>query len=219
MKKVVFLVSGSGGTLKFLYYAIKVLNINFEIIGVIADRECQSLKFAENENIYSKKIKYTKENVGELREQLFSLNPDIIITNIHKIIDEETLTIWDNKFFNVHYSLLPSFGGLIGMETIVKAKDQNVKFIGGTCHKVSKDVDSGKILQQGCFSVDWDNEEFIIDTVFKTTCFCLLGSIYRNDNKSIEGILINNYKVQFSPPISFEDYKLNEDFWDLIKNN
>lgn len=219
MKKIVFLVSGSGGTLKFLYHAIKVLNINFKIVGVIADRECQSLKFAENENIFSKKIKYTKENVGELREQLFSLNPDIIITNIHKIIDEETLTIWDDKFINVHYSLLPSFGCLIGMETIIKAKNQNVKFIGSTCHKVTKDVDAGKILQQGCFSVDWNNEEFVIESIFKTACFCLLGSLYRNGNKSTEVILINNYKVQFSPPISFDSYEFDDNFWDLIKNN
>ena len=219
MKNIVFLVSGSGGTLKFLYHAIKVLNINFKIVGVIADRECQSLKFAENENIFTKKIKYSKENVGELREQLFSLNPDIIITNIHKIIDEETLTIWDDKFFNLHYSLLPSFGGLIGMETIVKAKAQNVKFVGGTCHKVSKDVDSGKILQQGCFSVDWDNEDLVVDSVFKTTCFCLLGGIYKNDSISNEVLLINNYKVQFSPPVSFYEVDFNDDFWDLIKNN
>lgn len=219
MKKIVFLVSGSGGTLKFSYYAIKVLKINFHIVGVIADRECKSLKFAESVNIFSKKIKYTKDNVEELRVLLFSLNPDIIVTNIHKIIDEETLTLWDNKFFNVHYSLLPSFGGLIGMETIVKAKEQNVKFIGGTCHKVNKVVDSGMILQQGCFRVDWDNEELVVDSVFKTTCFCLLGSIYRNDNKSNEVLIINNYKVQFSPPISFEGHEFNDNFWNLIKNN
>lgn len=213
------MVSGSGGTLKFLFNAIRILNINFEIVGVIADRECQSLQFAEKENIYSKKIKYTKDNVEELREQLFFLNPDIIVTNIHKIIDEETLSYWENKFLNVHYSLLPSFGGLIGMETVEKAKEQNVKFIGGTCHKVNKNVDSGKILQQGCFSVDWNDEKLVVDSVFKTTCFCLLGSIYQSGKKSTEAILINNYKVQFSPPISFETGSFNDLFWSFVKNN
>lgn len=219
MIRIVFLVSGSGGTLKFLFNAIRILNINFEIVGVIADRECQSLQFAEKENIYSKKIKYTKDNVEELREQLFFLNPDIIVTNIHKIIDEETLSYWENKFLNVHYSLLPSFGGLIGMETVEKAKEQNVKFIGGTCHKVNKNVDSGKILQQGCFSVDWNDEKLVVDSVFKTTCFCLLGSIYQSGKKSTEAILINNYKVQFSPPISFETGSFNDLFWSFVKNN
>ena len=219
MIRIVFLVSVSGGTLKFLFNAIRILNINFEIVGVIADRECQSLQFAEKENIYSKKIKYTKDNVEELREQLFFLNPDIIVTNIHKIIDEETLSYWENKFLNVHYSLLPSFGGLIGMETVEKAKEQNVKFIGGTCHKVNKNVDSGKILQQGCFSVDWNDEKLVVDSVFKTTCFCLLGSIYQSGKKSTEAILINNYKVQFSPPISFETGSFNDLFWSFVKNN
>ena len=50
MKNIVFLVSGSGGTLKFLYFAIKALNLNYKILGVIADRECQSLEFAKREN-------------------------------------------------------------------------------------------------------------------------------------------------------------------------
>ncbi len=165
MKRIVFLVSGSGGTLRFLYYAIDVLQLNYQIVGVIADRNCHSLRFAENKDVYSKKIKYSKDNFEELREELLFLQPDIVITNIHKIIDEETLTLWNDKFINIHYSLLPSFGGLIGMDTISKAKEQNVRFIGSTCHKVNKDVDSGEILQQGCFSVDWYNEEFVIDTV------------------------------------------------------
>lgn len=211
------MVSGSGGTLKFLYYAIRILKINYQIIGVIADRDCLALDFAKNENIYSKKIKYSQNNADELREQLFSLNPDIIVTNIHKIIDEHTLNLLGDKFVNVHYSLLPSFGGLIGMETIEKAKEQNVKFIGGTCHKVNKSVDSGKILQQGCFSVDWNNEELIIDSVFKTTCFCLLASIYQKNDKTTETILINNYNVHFSPPIFFESEGFNDKFWELIK--
>jgi phosphoribosylglycinamide formyltransferase-1 len=219
MKKIVFLVSGAGGTLKFLYYAIKIFNVDFEIVGVLADRECESLHFAEKKNIFSKKIKYTQNNVDELRAELFLLNPDIIVTNIHKIIDEVTLSFWENKFLNVHYSLLPSFGGLIGMETVAKAREQYVKTIGGTCHEVSKEVDAGKILQQGCFSVDWDNEELIIDTVFKTTCFCLLGSIYKESNKLTEFVLINNYNVQFCPSISFDSQKIDDNFWNLIKND
>ncbi|WP_166921701.1 formyltransferase family protein [Flavobacterium poyangense] len=219
MKKIVFLVSGDGGTLKFLYHAINFLNLNFQIVGVIADRECQSLQFAEKENIFSLKIKYTKENTEELQKQLFFLNPDLIITNIHKIIDEKTLGIWENKFINVHYSLLPGFAGLIGMDTVKKAKDQNVKFIGSTCHLVNKEVDSGMILQQGCFSVDWENDNFVIDTVFKTACICLLEAIDQSQNKSNEFVVLNNFKVQFSPPISSNTDVFTNEFWNLIRNS
>lgn len=218
MKRIVFLVSGDGGTLKFLYYAIELLNANFQIVGVLADRECNSLNFASNKNIYSKKIIYTKDNRDELRMHLSLLNPDIIVTNIHKIIDEETLKLWDKKFINVHYSLLPSFGGIIGMETVRKAKQQNVKFIGGTCHEVTKEVDGGKILQQGCFSVDWEDDCFVVDTIFKITCYCLLGSIYKDDNK-LDSILINNNKVSFSPPLTFVNNGFDDDFWNLIRRS
>lgn len=219
MKRIVFLVSGSGGTLKFLFYAIELLRIQFDIVGVIADRQCGSLEFAQSKAIYSKKIIYTRNKVEELRTQLSHLNPDIIITNIHKIIDEETLNLWNEKFLNVHYSLLPSFSGLIGMETIKKAKEQNVKFIGGTCHSVSKEVDAGKILQQGCFGYDWENDENAGDTVFKTTCFCLLGTIYKNHSNFSESISINNHQVYFSPKLNFICEKFDNNFWKLVNNN
>ena len=219
MKRIVFLVSGSGGTLKFLYYAIEILKIDFQIVGVLADRECDSLKFAEFKNIYAKKIIYKSDNAVELRAQLSYLSPDIIITNIHKIIDEETLRLSTGKFINVHYSLLPSFAGMIGMETVIKAREQNVHFIGGTCHEVTKDVDSGKILQQGCFSVNWNDDNSIIDSVFKTTCYCLLGGIYKDEKIKNDVVLINNYRVCFSPPLSFTDNKFSDEFWNLIRSN
>ena len=219
MKRIIFLVSGSGGTLKFLLNAFELVKIHYQIVGVLGDRDCGALKFAENKKIYCKKIFYNRSNVDELQSELKHLNPDIIITNIHKIIDEDTLYLWHDKFINVHYSLLPSFGGLIGMETVQKAKEQNVKFIGGTCHKVSKVVDAGKIVQQGCFSVDWDNDENVVDTVFKTSCFCLLGGLYNTENNFFESAKINNYEVHFSPNISFDPSKFDNKFWNLIKNN
>jgi phosphoribosylglycinamide formyltransferase-1 len=185
----------------------------------LADRDCNSLKFAESKNIFAREIIYSQNSVSELRSYLTLLDPDMIVTNIHKIIDEETLTLWEGKFINVHYSLLPSFAGMIGMETVKKAKEQNVKFVGGTCHSVTKHVDAGRIIQQGCFSVDWDYDDFVIECIFKTTCYCLLGSIYNDKKFQYEIISINNYNVHFSPPINFEENKFNSNFWKLIKNN
>ena len=60
-------------------------------------------------------------------KELNKLNPDVIITNIHKIIDSDTLNMFPSKFINLHYSLLPSFAGYIGMETVEKAKEQKWK--------------------------------------------------------------------------------------------
>ncbi len=223
MKKIVFLVSGSGGSLKFLHSALERMNINAKIIGILSDRNCLALDFANQKKIYSKQIKYNQNYVIELQDELDFLNPDLIITNIHKIIDEGTLNRFPDKFINLHYSLLPSYKGYIGMKTVLKAKEDNVGFIGGTCHLVNKEVDGGKIIQQGCFSVDWNNVDNVIDTVFKTSCLCLLeGAIGRlglDKEVGREQLVFNNSIVYFSPKLSVGDFNFDDSFWSLINNN
>ncbi|TBX71224.1 hypothetical protein EZL74_01585 [Flavobacterium silvisoli] len=221
MNKVVFLVSGGGGSLKFVYYALQTLKMNVQVIGVIADRDCAALEFASKKNIYSKKIKYNLNHTVELQQELKKLAPDVVVTNIHKIIDIETLSQFPDRFINLHYSLLPAFGGVIGMETIVQAKMQNVGFIGGTCHMVNEEVDAGKILYQSCFSVNWEKDESVIDTVFKSSCLALLGGIFSvsgivtNQN---EQLVINEKNVLFSPPLPFSAGFISDEFWQQIAN-
>lgn len=217
MKKIVFLVSGNGGTLKFMENAIELLGLNFKIVGVVADRDCGAVKFAQKKNLYNKIIKYTQNHTFELNSELSFLNPDIIITNIHKIIDVNTLNCWHGKFINVHYSLLPSFGGVIGMETVSAAREQNVRFIGATVHEVSEVVDAGQIIQQACFCVDWKNVDTIYDTIFRIASLSLLGSLYGDLTSTHNFFRINNFVVQFSPELAFPVEKFTEEFWNTIK--
>jgi len=206
VKNIVFLVSGNGGTLKFLYHAIKQLDLDLEIGGIIADRDCSALDFAKRNNLINKQIKYNKNYSAELQMVLENLSPDLIVTNIHKIIDAETINRYPGKFINLHYSLLPAFSGLIGMETVSKAKEQNVGFIGGTCHYVNEQLDAGKIIQQGCFAVDWSQDLTAVDTLFKTACICLLGSmmkIFDFSGDNTNQIIFNNTTVNFSPVLQF----------------
>ena len=220
-KKLVFLVSGGGGTLKFVHFAIEKLQLPIQIVGIIADRETTLEKFASENNIYYNQIKYKRLVPIELQSELNQLQPDVIITNIHKIIDTDTLNSFPSKFINLHYSLLPSFAGYIGMETVEKAKEQNVGFIGGTCHEVNEIVDAGKIIHQGSFAVDWNSDNEIIDTVFRTSCFAILGGICTTLNikqQTTTSLKINNKEVFFSPqlPISNLDFEL--EFWEKIKS-
>lgn len=220
MNRIVFLVSGAGGSLKFVFYALEKMKVNIQIVGVISDRDCLALEFGKKKNIYFKKIKYHKSNVLELQEELKKLNPDVIVTNIHKIIDNETLKLFPNKFINLHYSLLPAFGGLIGMDTIVKAKEQNVGFIGGTCHLVNEEVDSGRVICQTCFSVDWVTDTDCVDTLFKSSSIALLDGIFKIlqlEESETSQLNINNKTICFSPQLSFK-INFENDFWEKVKN-
>lgn len=217
MNNVVFLVSGGGANLKFIQKAISLLNLDCRISGVIADRDISFQEFLEEQGIELVKIKYNRENTSELKIALMKFNPDLIITNFHKVIDNDTLFTFKGKFINLHYSLLPAFSGLIGMKTIEEAKIQNVQFVGGTCHDVVEKVDAGKVICQGVFRVeDWNTEcfEIVVDTVFKLSCFLLLTGIcekFQIKRGSIQEIEINKKKVYFSPPIPLDniDFSLN----------
>ena len=59
-KQIVFLVSGGGGTLKFIYFAIKRLQLPIQIVGIIADRETNLEMFASENNIYYNQITYKR---------------------------------------------------------------------------------------------------------------------------------------------------------------
>lgn len=214
-KTITFLVSGNGGTLKFLYYAIELLKLPFEIKMVISDRNCGALKFAQVNNICSKVINYSKNNDLELIEEFEKLETDIIITNIHKILTPKVLSSIKADFINLHYSLLPAFGGLIGMKTVDEAEKQNCRFVGATCHEVNELVDGGKILCQGLYSVDWnEKKENIYDKVFKIGCISFLNSLmikYLHPTQKYD----SKYGI-FNPVLCFETDLLNEDFWRVV---
>jgi phosphoribosylglycinamide formyltransferase-1 len=223
MKNIVFLVSGGGANLKFVQYSIKLLKLNCRISGVIADRDILFENFLKEEDIEFVKVKYNKENTLELKSELRKLSPDLIVTNIHKIIDSETLIEFEGKFINLHYSLLPAFSGLIGMKTLEEARMQNVQFVGGTCHEVNEIVDAGKILYQGAFTVgNWNtvNFESIVDTVFKLSCLLLLAGIIQklNLNKGvINSIMINQNTIYFSPPLPFDSIDFSFQIFNKLK--
>ena len=46
MNNIVFLVSGNGGTLKFIYEAIKLFRLNIKIKAAISDRDCGAINFS-----------------------------------------------------------------------------------------------------------------------------------------------------------------------------
>ncbi len=144
---------------------------------------------------------------------------DIVITNIHKILDDNVLKKFDGRLVNLHYSLLPAYGGLIGMKTVDVARTDSTKFIGATCHEVSEILDGGKIICQSCFPVDWElPDEEIKDLVFRSANLCLLNSILLRAEESLNVKQYSYKKVIFNPSLIFDNQNFTEDFWLALKS-
>lgn len=212
--KVCFLASGGGGNFKFLHLAKELKLLDNLELTVIADRECDSIKYAKKNHIYAKVIHYKRDQNQSLLNELDYIKPDIIITNWHKIIDEEIVSAYTGKLINLHYSLLPAFGGLMGIEPIQEAYKQNCQFVGTTCHYVDKGVDSGSIISQAIVKTNIPIED-AINEVFKKGCLILLNTILIVSNKTLIKTSTNN-KYDFAPVLKFDEKLFNESFWQRL---
>lgn len=217
MISLVFLVSGGGGNLRFIYSALENNVISGVKLSVIADRECGALEFARGKSIDNYLISYSQYNSCSLNSLLDKINPDIVVTNWSKIIDKNTVLKFFGKFINLHYSLLPAFSGLIGVEPIKRAYEQGCKFIGPTCHLVDEGVDTGRIISQAVFTTDRTFDE-AVSLMFKKGCIVLLAGIEEvlGRNLVMDRSTILNHA--YSPVLGFDEFLFNEKFWIEIKN-
>ncbi|MCK5535357.1 MAG: hypothetical protein KAI79_00945 [Bacteroidales bacterium] len=212
--KVCFLSSGNGGNFKFLHLAKKLKLLDNIELTVIADRECGSMEYAQKHNIYAKVIHYTRDENKNLLTELDYINPNIIVTNWYKIIDTQVVSKYRGKLINLHYSLLPAFVGLIGIEPIKAAYKQNCQFTGTTCHYVDEGVDTGNIISQAIVKTNIPIED-AIGEIFQKGCLILLSSLLIVSDESIIPVS-KNIKYNFSPSLQFNDELFNSQFWEKL---
>lgn len=210
MKKIVFLVSGGGGNLKFFDLAIEHLKLEGLCLSVIADRDCGAIGYSKKNDIPHKIIAYKRSDKLELQKALQETAPDLIVTNWHKIIDEDTVNQYAGKLVNLHYSLLPAFGGLIGTEPISQAYAQGCKFIGPTCHWVDVGVDTGAILAQAVFTTDRSMDESI-QLMFQKGCLILFNTAMRLLHQDADRA--PDLSDEFHPPLIYGEDLFDEEFW------
>lgn len=213
--KIVFLVSGGGGHLRFFFHAVESKLIAPVSFAVVSDRECSAAEFANERGIECRTIRYKKDEPDELIGILTQADPDVIVTNWHKIIDKRTVDRFRGRLVNLHYSLLPAFGGLIGMEPLDKAYAQGCRYVGPTCHLVDEGVDSGKIISQAVFETNIPIEE-AKHRMFRTACLVLLSAVQvvAGKNLTVENNASGN--AQFSPRLNFDERVFDEAFWQRV---
>lgn len=214
MKHIVFLASGGGGNLKFFHQAILKGVISNVRLSVIADRECGSIEYAAKHGIDNHIVSYSRAAPDDLVVLLEDMRPDVIVTNWHKIIDEQTVRQYSGKLVNLHYSLLPAFAGLIGVDPIKQAYAKGCKFIGPTCHLVDEGVDTGPILAQAVFTTERSIEE-AISLMFRKGCMVLLSGI-QNLLKTNLVVAVGLSNESYSPRLTFDESVFDEDFWKKV---
>lgn len=219
MKNILFLASGGGGNFRFFHQAILHGYFNPADLYLIADRACGATEYAKNVGVPNFLIQYNRKSPEEFRAHLLDIKPDLIITNWHKIIDADTVRANEGKFINLHYSLLPAFGGLIGLEPIKKAYEQGCKFIGPTCHFVDEGVDTGRIITQAIFTTDRPFEESVM-LMFRAGCVALLNGVnivlFGQEATPIQTFSCS--EVIFDQPPTAESHQFNEEFWSRVAN-
>ncbi|MDR2458188.1 MAG: phosphoribosylglycinamide formyltransferase [Clostridiales Family XIII bacterium] len=153
MKKIIFLVSGSGSNMQAVIDNIKNGKLkNTKISLVISNnKNALALKKANIENIPTRLIDANNANVDELLKILKAENPDLIVlAGYMRVLPEKIISSFPKKIINIHPSLIPrhagkGYYGIKVHESVIKSKD---KFSGPTVHFVDKGIDTGKIILQ-----------------------------------------------------------------------
>ncbi len=179
-RKIVFLCSGGGGNLRFLYEAITRRWIEGTTIdAVLCDRPCPAHDFALAHGLQGEVIDFADPEQRELGIRLAHLAPDIIVTNVHKILRPTIVEAHRGKLVNLHYSLLPAFGGVIGMRPVKAALAYGARFAGVTAHHVTEHVDAGAPIVQVVIPLEAgeDFSDTLAHLVFRSGCLALLAAI------------------------------------------
>ncbi len=222
MLRVVFLCSGGGGNLRFIAEAIHLgILENSEICGVITDRECPASIFAKLNNIPVSECDFSENNQPDVMKRLIELDPGVIVSNVHKILSPVVVDSFYGKLINLHYSLLPAFGGVIGAKALNQALDYGVQLVGTTVHLVDDLLDGGSPIIQAAIPVSQGDEvPTLMDIVFRTGCISLLTGmrLIRDEKQTAPGVLssiieISGRSVLFNPPVAAVTEFQEESFW------
>lgn len=223
MKNLVFLCSGGGGNLRFVEAAIRFGWLpDARLVGVLTDRDCAAKTFAQENGIFERTMDFSQTGQQEVLEVLQRLAADSVVTNVHKILNPTLVSALPETLINLHYSMLPAFGGVIGATPVKRALKYGATLLGVTAHQVSAEVDAGRPLLQAAIPVhEGDDADGVMDVVFRVGCLVLLGALRRQLGEETQMrsrlLRLSERDVLFNPfgqvCVEWEE----EAFWETLK--
>lgn len=215
-----FLCSGNGGNLKFVDLLIKKLKTTNLVLSVIADRECGAAQYAQKSGIECEIIKISRNTQLELSNLISEKSPKIIFTTLEKVISPQVLELHSDRMVNLHYSLLPSYSGLVGIKGIELAIKNQDELIGVTVHHLTSELDSGEIIIQSTFQ-NPNNYQTAVKASFRIGClqiWTLLEDLELLTPRRIvvSSDLVDNLVINHKPNVCPFPTFINEEFWEEL---
>ena len=225
-RSVVFLCSGGGGNLRFLVEAMRLGMLpEFRLASVITDRPCEAGAYASRVGLDVFELDLREAGQPQLMAALQQHDPAVVVSNVHRILCPQVVAAFGDRLVNLHYSLLPAFGGVIGAKPVEQALAYGARLVGATVHRVSDQLDGGTPLAQVALPVrDGDTLPLLMDAVFRAGCVVLLEAIRRMHTTAIDmprfGQPIRELahrQVLFCPECADSSVFHDEGFWSRLK--
>jgi phosphoribosylglycinamide formyltransferase-1 len=168
--RLVVLVSGGGSNLQALLDACTDPSYGAQVVAVGADRDgIEGLTRAERAGVptFVHRVKDYPERAGwdaALTASVASYEPDLVVSaGFLKLVGEDFLAAFGDRYINTHNALLPGFPGIHGPRD---ALAYGVKVAGATLFFVDGGVDTGPIIAQVVVPVaDDDTEETLTERI------------------------------------------------------
>lgn len=190
--RVVVLVSGTGSLLQsILDYCRSGADVGFELVGVVADRDCSGIDRAATAGLPTAVISPgdypDREHWNEaLTTAVAEFRPDLVVSaGFMRILGAAFLAAFGGRLINTHPALLPSFPGAHAVED---ALAYGVRITGTTVHLIDAGVDTGPIIAQAPVPVELDDDRDSLHERIKTVERSLLCDIITTITQS--GVVI-----------------------------
>ena len=154
LKKVSFLISGSGSNL------LKILKKNhiskdFKVIAIFSNNKF-STKIKSYVSKFYKDV-LVIEHQRKLQKKIFYNTEVIFSVGYMRVIEKNIIENFD--VINLHPSILPIYKGLMTQKRMLI---NNEKYYGFTIHKVSPELDDGKIISNETKKINTKNESVLM---------------------------------------------------------
>jgi phosphoribosylglycinamide formyltransferase-1 len=170
--RLVVLVSGSGSNLQALLDACADPSYGAQVVAVGADRDgIEGLARAGRSGVPTF-VHRVKDYPGRaewdaaLTASVASYQPDLVVSaGFLKLVGDEFLKAFGDRYINTHNALLPGFPGIHGPRD---ALEYGVKVAGATLFFVDGGVDTGPIIAQVVVPVEDDDTEHTLTERIKS---------------------------------------------------